>query len=405
MRTRTYAFVALPRGDHDGERVTGVVRAAHQGAARAELAAQDLRTLELVEKRNLFQLDVGKPRVSRPEVLDFTANLQSYVASGVGFLTAFDSMASESSNPAVVSLLKELSEHVSSGKTLTSGLAAHPKVFSAGYVAMVAAAEASGRLEEVLGDLSRHLEEEQENRAKMRAAATYPLIVVVLAVVTLVLMATVALPRFATFFEGFDAELPLSTRLVMGAASLFGTWGWLMGVILAAGVALAAAFLRTADGQAWRDRTLLKLPVVKGVVRSAILERFTRVLGSMLGAGVPVSQALELASAASGNRVYQDALLKVREAVEGGEGVNGPLARSNLFPADICAVVRTGEEAGRLDASLTRISALYGRDTQRRLAKLTTYFEPALLCLVGGVVGFVALAMVSAMYGVFDQVQ
>jgi type IV pilus assembly protein PilC len=213
------------------------------------------------------------------------------------------------------------------------------------------------------------------------------------------------LPQFKTFFAGLNAELPLPTRMLIATTDFFGQWWWAM---LAALVTLALVVfvaLRTATGKYARDRLLLTLPVIGETVQFALVERFCRILASMVGAGVSLPQALRVATDSLHNLVFSRALTGVSDAMLEGEGLASPLVRSGLFPPTAAQMIRVGEETGTLDNQLAVTAHYYEGELDYKIKKLTSLIEPVVIGAMGLVVGFVAVALVSAMYGVFGQVK
>jgi type IV pilus assembly protein PilC len=226
-----------------------------------------------------------------------------------------------------------------------------------------------------------------------------------MSVVTIAIITIFVLPRFKVFFESFHAKLPLPTRMLLALTSFLTTYWPVMAAVVVGGTVLVIATLRTHGGRFVRDRFLLSLPVLGDVVKFTIVERFCRVLTSMLEAGVPIPDALRLASTGTNNLVYQRSLEVARTEMLEGDGISRPLARTELFPKTVTSMMRVGEETGTLDAQLETVASYYENELQYKLKKLTTLFEPLSVILVGVFVGFVAVALISAMYGIFNQVK
>jgi len=213
------------------------------------------------------------------------------------------------------------------------------------------------------------------------------------------------LPKFKVFFAGLHAELPLPTRMLLAITDFFGQWWWaiLVGVLSLALIAFVA--LRTTTGKYARDRMVLALPVIGETVQYALVERFCRILASMVGAGVALPEALQVATDSLRNLVFSRALTGVSDAMLQGEGLASPLVRSGLFPATAAQMMRVGEETGTLDTQLAVTAHYYEGELDYKIKKLTSLIEPIVIAAMGLVVGFVAVALVSAMYGVFGQVK
>jgi type IV pilus assembly protein PilC len=210
------------------------------------------------------------------------------------------------------------------------------------------------------------------------------------------------LPRFKTFFAGLHARLPLPTRILLGITDFFAQWWWAVLAGLLGAIITVVLVLRTEGGRFTRDRVLLRLPLIGDAVRFALVERFCRVLSSMATAGVALPEALRVATGSLRNLVFIRSLSGVGEAMMHGEGLAGPLAATRLFPGTAARMVRVGEETGTLDHQLEVVARYYESELDYKLRKLTSLFEPAVIIAMGVVVGFVAVALISAMYGVFS---
>jgi type IV pilus assembly protein PilC len=256
----------------------------------------------------------------------------------------------------------------------------------------------------VLDQLSKYIERDLEARRKIKAACTYPAMIMSLSLVVVVILAGFVLPRFKGFFLSFHAKLPLATRMLLGITDFVSAWWWALAIGAVATIAGGLFLLRSAVGKRLGDRIMLRIPTLGTVVRYAVVERFCRILSSMVQAGVALPEALQLASDGTNNTVYQRGLAQVRESVLEGEGISQPLARTKLFPSAVTQMVRVGEATGTLDDQLESTASYYEKELEYKLKNLTGLFEPVAIIMVGLIVGFVAIALVSAMYGIFRQV-
>jgi type IV pilus assembly protein PilC len=225
-----------------------------------------------------------------------------------------------------------------------------------------------------------------------------------MAVVAVVVITTFVLPRFATFFSSLNAKLPLPTRMLMGIAN-FAKNDWYLLVIIAVVLGIIITLLMVTErGRDIRDNLLLKIPAVGDLIRTAILERFCRILCSMVGAGVPLPEALQVTTDTTTNTVYRKSLIDAREGMMRGEGLAGPLAASGVFPSAARHMFLVGERTGTMDDQLETAATYFDRELDYKLKRFTALFEPAVILFVGLVVGFVAIALISAMYGIYRQV-
>jgi type IV pilus assembly protein PilC len=236
---------------------------------------------------------------------------------------------------------------------------------------------------------------------KIRTAMMYPAIVAVMAVATSLILAFFVLPRFEEFFASLDAQLPLPTRMLLAVNAFTQRWLWL---IVGSLVALVVGFVvgvRTRPGRRLRDRAMLRIPVVGPTIRSSVTERFTRVLASMVHGGIPLPVAMDVASSSLHNLAFEEPLAAARAKMLDGAGLAGPIAETDMFPHMAVQMMRVGEHTGTLDRQLDMAAGFYGRELDHQVKKLSALVEPAIILVMGTLVGFVAIALVSAMYGIF----
>jgi len=351
-----------------------------------------------------LNVDVTPQRVKREELMHLSRQLGAFIRAGLPLLEAVHTLAVEAGNASVRRMMLEVEDGLRRGDKLSECLDRHPKIFPEFYRGILRSAELTGQLDTVLDQLARYLERDLEARRRIKAALIYPAMIALMSVVTVVVLASFVLPRFKVFFESLDAELPLPTRMLLGVTDFLAVWWW---ALLAGSVIVGVGgFLldRTGPGRFARDRVLLAVPVLGDTIRYALVERFCRILASMVAAGVPLPEALRVATGSLRNVVFQRALGRVGEALLEGEGLAAPLAATKLFPGTASQMMRVGEDTGTLDTQLEVTARYYEGELDYKLKKLTALFEPAVIVVMGGVVGFVALALIKAMYGIFDQV-
>lgn len=343
-------------------------------------------------------------RAPRKEVLYFSRQLAVFVRAGVPLLEALDAMADEISDKRLQAATFDVAERLRSGETLSVAAAHHPEVFPDVYVAVLRSAELTGNLDIVLDELADYMERDLEARRRVVAALTYPAVVLTMAVMTVAILTVFVLPRFERFFSSLHARLPLATRILLGSSHWMGTWWWAVVLAAVAAVVGVMALLRTQRGRDWRDHIVLRIPVIGLLLREAILERFCRILGALVAAGVPIPDSLGVAAEATDNAVYRKGLGEAKERMIRGEGLAVPLTDTGLFPAAARQMFRVGESTGTFEQELSAAAGYFDRELEYRIKRFTNLFEPAVIVVVGVVVGFVALALVSAMYGIFRQV-
>ena len=324
---------------------------------------------------------------------------------GVPILDAIEALTEEMTDKFFKNILIDAAEAIRSGRTFSQAFEEHPEVLPRYYLGILQSAELTGNLDNALDRLGDYIERDMETRRKISSALAYPSVVFFAALAAVGILLGFVMPRFESFFKSFRATLPLPTRILL-SISRFVHRDW---YFLAAGlvVIIVGGFLstRTDRGRRYRDKLVLAIPAVGEVIREAVLERFCRMMSAMTAAGVPLPDALTVSSEAVSNTIFRDGLTQAREAMIRGEGLAGPLAATGLFPASARQIFRVGEETGTLDDQLEVAAVYFDRELDFRIKRLTTFFEPAVILFMGVVVGFVAIALISAMYGIFHQVK
>lgn len=390
--------------DESGKRVSGTEMAATRGAAHLALLDRGLQSVEVTTKKSILQFEITKKRVPRKELMHFSRQLGVFVKAGIPIMEALEVISEETTNKLFKSALLDMIERLQSGDTFASAAGAHPEAFPDYYLGILGSAELTGTLDVVLEQLADYIERDIDARSKITGAMIYPAVVFVMAIVTVVILATFVLPRFKTFFDSFNATLPLPTRMLLSVTSFISNWWFvLVGAVVLFIVGMIVLW-RWDDGRAWLDSVALKLPVLGDLIQAVVLERICRILSSMVHAGVPLPEAMGVTSAAANNAVYRHGLDQVREEMMEGQGLSQPIARTGLFPGAARQMFRVGEETGTLDQQLALAAGYYDREVDIRVKRFTSLFEPAVIIFMGLIVGFVAVALVSAMYGIYHQV-
>jgi type IV pilus assembly protein PilC len=352
----------------------------------------------------LASFEITQKKVKRRELMHFSRQMAVFVRAGVPMLDALEAITEEMDDKVFLKALQDIMERLRGGETFASAAAAHPEAFPEVYSSILATAEYTGHLDDSLDRIAVYIERDLEARRKVKEALFYPTIVFALSIVVVVILTVWVIPKFETFFKSFNAKLPLPTRMLLSIAGFFSNWWY---VILAAIVLIGAAVfasLQSENGRAWWDKVLLKAPMLGDVVHHAILERFCRILSAMVTSGVPLPEALVVTATATNNAVFKKGLAQAREGMMRGEGLAGPMAESNLFPASARQMFKVGESTGTLDDQLEVAATYFDRELDYKLKRFTSLFEPAVILMAGVFVGFVAIALVSAMYGIYRQV-
>jgi type IV pilus assembly protein PilC len=389
----------------DGTVINGVEQASAITTVRDLLIDRNLQPISITEKKGILQLEITKKTVKKRELMHLSRQLAVFVRAGVSVLEALTVIAEETSDKLLHSALVGMRVSLESGSRFSEAAAEHPELFPGYSVEVLRSAELTGNLDIVLDQLGDYLEREIETEHKVKSALAYPAIVMVLAIIVSCILVIYVLPKFRTFFKSLHATLPLPTRILLDFAKWIGSWGWfLLALLVVAGVAGLIAS-RTQRGREIKDQLILKVPVLGSLIHTAIVERFCRLLASMTVAGVALPEAIAVTTAATNNTVFRQGLTTARAAMMRGEGLATPLANTNLFPGAARQMFAVGESTGNLDEQLQAAANYLDRELDYKIKRFTTLIEPAVIIAVGVVVGFVAVALISAMYGIFHQVK
>lgn len=389
----------------DGIEVKGTKSGSSAGDVQLALYDQGYRDLRITEKQSVLQMDVVGSSIKRADVMHLSRQMAAFLNAGLPILDAVRTIGTETESAPVRRMMAQIEEGLRSGERFADCLDEFPKVFPPFYRGIVRSAELTGELDTVLQRLAIYLERDLEARRKIKAASVYPAVIAVMSLATVLVLSIYVLPKFKVFFESLHATLPLPTRMLLSFTGFITDW-WpaVVGGILAL-IALYIIIGRFDATRYYRDKFWLKVPVVGDTIQYALVERFCRVLASMVSAGVNLPEALRVSTDSLRNLVYVRGLDGVSEAMLEGQGIAAPLARTKLFPGTATQMLRVGEETGSLDAQLEVTAEYYEVELDYKIKRLTSLFEPAVIIFMGLVVGFVAVALVSAMYGIFNQVK
>ena len=392
-----YAYRGVTAGNHT---TRGMVDADSQRSARSKLRAEGIYPTQITEGRArspasqaLQRLEI--PQLRRVRDLDlalFSNQLATLIGAGVPVVESLGALTEQIESERLKTVVGSLRASVNEGTALADAMAEHPSVFDLLYRSMVHAGESAGALELVLRRLGDYVEARMQLRNKVRAAMTYPLLLLAAAGCVLGVLLVKVIPTIATLLEDMNQELPLLTRAVLGVSDFLIDWGVLLGIVIF-GVALGLNWLiRTERGRLVWHRLALNLPLVGRPLRYVAISRFARTLGTLLSGGVPIVQALEIARSVSGNEVIARAVDDARDAIMGGASIAAPLRQSRQFPPMVTHMVSVGEASGELDAMLAKVSDTYDELVENALNRMTQLLGPVLLVLVAAVVLLVILS-------------
>jgi type II secretory pathway component PulF len=331
--------------------------------------------------------------VSRRDVTAFTRELSALVGAGIPIPQALDSLGEENENAAFRDVVLHIADSVQKGAALSASLEEHPKLFGKLYASMVRVGEEAGQLPIVMADLANLLEHEEEVRGEVKAAVAYPVFVLCFGFITVTILLTVVLPRLFSMLEEILPVLPLPTLILLRVSKVLHQ-DWIL--ILVVSVAVVSGiwrFVRTPRGAELWDKLKLRLPVVGSIFRAAALGRFARTLGTLAKAGVSLLPALKIVENTIGNRVLAEQIARVAEETRGGDSLAGPLRKLGIFPRTVVQMIDVGEETGKLDEMLLKVADIEERQMRAHIKVLISLLAPALIVGVGGVIGFMVIAI------------
>ncbi len=375
--------------------VEGTIEAESEAAAVSRLGGQGLFPISLAEGEAAAATTrpVFGRRVSPLTLAYATRQLVDLLGGGLPLLSALTLLAKQTEMALLRRVIESLAASVREGQSFSDALSRYPQVFPPLYISMVKAGEVGGGLEQSLARLAELGEHEAELRSRVRNAAAYPLFVLCLALALIVFLLVFVIPNLSLVFTETNQVLPWPTRFLLGLSAVFRQGWWAIAGGLVASGWMVRRGCATARGRALIDRAVMAVPVLGGLVRKVETSRVTRSLGTMIGQGVPILQALRVVSETVGGGAVRQALTQVGEAVREGFGLAAALSATQQFPVFVRIMVAAGEESGTVDAALLKVAVAYEREVDRSIQLVTTILEPLLLVVVGGVVMFIVLAM------------
>lgn len=388
-KTETFVWEGI---DRKGDRLKGELSGLNPMLVKAQLRQQGINPIR-VRKKSKPLLGGGK-KIKPMDIALFTRQMATMMKSGVPLLQSFDIIADGMEKPAMRELTLEIKQGVAAGNSLANSLRKKPQYFDDLYCNLVDAGEQSGALETLLDRVATYKEKTETLKAKVKKAMTYPIAVIVVAVIVSAILLIKVVPQFQSVFEGFGAELPAFTQMVINLSELLQEW-WLIVLLALIGFAYAfgAVYKRSEALRNNVDRTLLKLPLVGAITYKSAVARYARTLSTTFAAGVPLVEALDSVGGAAGNVVFRNAVRKVKQDVSSGMQLNFSMRTANVFPAMAIQMAAIGEESGSLDSMLDKVAEYYEAEVDNMVDNLTTLMEPMIMAVLGVLVGGLIIAM------------
>ncbi len=379
--------------DKKGKHIKGETRASSTATVRAELRRQGINPLK-VKKKPTSLFSNRKKKISTGDIAVFARQLATMMTAGVPMVQAFDIVARGNENPSMQDLLLSIKADVEGGTALAEALKKHPLYFDDLFCNLVQAGEAAGVLETLLDKIATYKEKTESIKAKIKKAMFYPSAVLIVAVLVVSLIMIFVIPQFESLYGSFGSDLPAFTQMVVSMSRWMRDWWYLiLGIILGAGWLVMNTWRRSRDFRLFVDRLLLKIPILGVIVNKASVARFARTTSTMFAAGVPLVEALESVAGATGNIVYSNAVLRMREDVATGQSLQLTMKQQNIFPHMVIQMVAIGEESGSLDDMLGKVADFFEEEVDNMVDALSSLLEPMIMVVLGTLVGGLVVAM------------
>lgn len=389
-----------------GEVRKGVMEAADEASVQNRLKAQNLTPTRVKKKPRELNISFGSP-VQEKELVVFVRQFATMIDAGLPLVQCLDILSSQGDNKAFNRILKDVKGTVEQGSTFSDALKKHPKVFDELFVNLVAAGEIGGILDTILGRLAIYIEKRVKLKRQIRSALVYPSAVMVIAFAVLTVLLTWVIPSFQAMFMDFGAgdDLPGVTQFVINLSEFFvGNFFFIFGGIALIIGAIVGSY-RTPNGKKFWHRFLLEVPVLGPVMRKIAVSRFTRTLGTLLASGVPILDALDIVGKAAGNVIVEQAIRDTSDRIREGRTMAEPLMETKVFPPMVVQMIGVGEQTGALDQMLNKIADFYEEEVDVAVAALTSLLEPLMMVVIGGMVGFMLIAMYMPIFDIAGKVK
>jgi type IV pilus assembly protein PilC len=400
----------MPMFEYTARSQTGQIQKGQMDVASKDDVTAYLRKNRLImvnvrEQPKQIKLSLGGPRIKTRDIVIFTRQFATMINAGLPLVQSLNILAAQTENKALAEVTRAVVYDVESGNTLADAFSKHPKAFTALYVNMVAAGEAGGILDTILLRLATFLEKNDALVRKVKGAMVYPGVIICVAMVAIAVLLIFVIPTFQSMFASANLELPLPTRIVIGMSNFLIHFWWAILVGVGAIVFAIRSYYGTPAGRLQIDAAMLKAPVLGDVLRKSAVSRFTRTLGTLVSSGVSILEGLEITAKTAGNQVVHNAVMESRQSIAGGETIAAPLEKSKVFPPMVISMIAVGEQTGGLDEMLSKIADFYDEEVDVAVSALLSLMEPAMIVILGVIVGGMVIAMYLPIFDMMNAVQ
>lgn len=381
--------------DGRGRIFKGELEATSENEARVKLRAQKLMPMKLAQAEQKVSVvkKVGGKSVPPKELQIFTRQLSTLLSSGIPILQSLEVLSQSNRSPGMTIAMKAMINDINQGRRFGEAMAEHPLVFDRFFVNMVKAGEESGNIDSILNRLAVYIEKSVKIKSQVKGALVYPIAILVVAGVVVAGLLIFVIPKFEAVFASSGQELPGLTKMVVSASKVFISYWWAVIGGIGGGVFLLINYYRTDEGKKTIDAILIDMPFIGDLIQKSATARFTRTLATLLGSGVSIMEALEIASKVTGNHVIENALLRAREAISEGKSLTVPLSKEKYVPQMVTQMIGVGEQTGNIDQMLNKVADFYEDEVDVAVGALTSVMEPILMVVLGGIVAVMVIAM------------
>jgi type IV pilus assembly protein PilC len=377
--------------DKRGHKVRGKTLAANEAALRADLRRQGVAATRVKTQSSSFGRG-GK--VSNEDIAVFSRQLATMMSAGIPMVQAFEIIGNGHEKPAMQKLVLDIKGNIEGGSTLHESLAKHPLYFDDLFVNLVEAGEQAGALETLLDKIATYKEKTEALKKKIKKALFYPIAVLCVAIIVSIILLIFVIPQFEELFRGFGADLPAFTQMVVNLSRFVQHQGWWLGIVtVAAMYAFFYFYKRSKNMQRNIDRIMLKFPIIGPILQKSAIARFARTLSTMFAAGVPLVEAMQSVAGATGNIVYEEATLRMKDEVATGQRLQRAMENVGLFPNMVVQMIAVGEESGSLDTMSAKVAEFYEAEVDNAVDSMSSLLEPLIMAVLGILVGGMVIAM------------
>ena len=377
--------------DTKGQKVRGQTVAVSEAAVRAQLRKQGVVPVRISKEFTLFK---GGGKVTPYDIAIFSRQLATMLSAGIPLVQGFEIVGNGHDNPAMRKLIQGIKVDLESGTALAEALGRHPLYFDDLYVNLVTAGEQAGALDTLLDKVATYKEKTENIKKKIKKALFYPAAVLVVAVIVTIILLIFVIPQFESLFKGFGADLPAFTRMVIDLSEFVQSKGLYLATVIGGGIAFYIyTRKRSKKLREFEDRLMLKLPIVGNIIEKAAVARFARTLSTMFSAGVPLVEALQSVAGATGNIMYENAVLAMRDEVSTGQRLQRAMENTGIFPNMVIQMIAVGEESGSLDEMSSKVADFYEADVDNAVDSMSSLLEPLIMAILGVLVGGLVIAM------------